>query len=1075
MISIFPHPDLEKLLGALLEAIRTLQARRTGLAALRPIPVVVPSIQLKDWLQVAIARRNGLCMGLDFMTPQGLVARVLSLGRPAEHPTENPWVKSRLTWRILPHLEDYLAQLGVRNPAPRDRLALASLLADQFDQYGHFRPGIIANWNRQTTAAGPKWSLEDRENEAWQRELWERLAREMEAGGQPSLPPALELEEFSRNDAFLKALTDAFPELFVLGTGVLDPLLVSVLAVLGKAGCDVHAHMVLPSLGYLGELRKSARQVEQDPEAMEMCDGHPLLVSMGRHAVGSFFLLGKLDENYRHWPDPGESDTSAGTLLARLQDDIRGLRMPLRAEFSADDKSLQIHSCFGPRREMEVLRDELLRAFREIPGLQPEEVLVVAPELETYAPLVSAILEPVLPVRLTELPRSEQDPVAEALLALLEMAGGRCEASSLIELLHLRAVRARLGIPDSSEGIDRLRDWIDQSGLTHGLGEEDDSAGSWRFARNRMVAGNWFGPDGAARYPVGESVHPTGEFVLPVAGELGGDAELRENFLGWHWRLASRLQEWKSPAPAAVWSRRLLQACGELLGDPADDDARLNVQAPLTFLGHTGCAEPLDAAAILDWLQTEFAEGTRRAPVSGRVTFGRIKQLQNIPCRVLAMVGMQDTAFPRQNRVPAWDLLHCDPRVWDRNARIDDRQLFLDALLTPSERLIITAANRNVRSGKTEPFSSCVDELLRVVGVMRGGTADLVFKHRLQPFTPDYFQLEGGTLPASFDAQGARVAESLLRSTAEATPFWTGAITSPAPREPIEITVAALARFWKDPAAAFLKAQGIAAAREEGDDELLDRSPLQLDPLQRWAVRNAILEGILQGDWSPDYTKALFSANRGLPAAELGERLWGTLHEAAGLLGEKIRGFAPEPLPVECVLTGSGPAIRVTGSLLRAKHLEEDVLLFFRIGKLRTEHFLKAWIESVVAASAGHRFKTCLLDDEKLDAPLILPETAPGHLGELIGGYLEGQLRPLCYAPATSEAYAKACESWETVHPGALAAAAEKWNKQDFNGTKGEGLQPAATLAWRDQDPFELADDWHRWAAAIARPLGAWK
>src|SRR5204862_351120 len=105
------------------------------------------------------------------------------------------------------------------------------------------------------------------------------------------------------SEDFLESLKRAFPRLIVVGTGALDPLLVRVLQLLGKASCEVQAHLALPSLGYLGELRRLPPASAQDPEEIEMRDGHPLLVSMGRHAVGSFLLLGELDENYTHWPE----------------------------------------------------------------------------------------------------------------------------------------------------------------------------------------------------------------------------------------------------------------------------------------------------------------------------------------------------------------------------------------------------------------------------------------------------------------------------------------------------------------------------------------------------------------------------------------------------------------------------------------------------------------------------------------------------------------------------------------------------------------------------------------------------
>lgn len=1086
--SIFPHANLEDLLGSLLRALEAVRSSGKGFPIAKPAPVVVPSIQFTDWLRPAIAKRTGLCMGLEFIMPQTFIERALSIAESPSGARENPWSKRNLVWRLLPHIPDYAARLGVKDPSARDRLALAQLLADQFDQYSHFRPEIIGRWSGGKSAAESNWSEAEKENEQWQQELWTRIEAETRAGGRPGVHPALRLKALAGNQRSLKELNAAFPTLFVVGTGTLDPLLVEVLKLLASADCEVEAHMALPSLSYLGELRKSRRERHQDPERLEMPEGHPLLVTMGRHAIGSFLLLGELDENYAHWPEAdstGENPPSQ-TLLARLQSDIRELRAPEAShDQRADDISLQVHSCFGPRREMEVLRDELLRAFRDLKDLKPDEVLIVTPSLETYAPLVTAVLEKdsLLPVRVTELPPAEQDPAAEGLLALLNMAGGPGEASALLELLHLRAVRACLGISDNADALDRLRDWIQNSGLTRGLGEgREDVPGSWRFARDRMISGDWFGPEARAQYP-------GGGFVLPIAEDLGSDADLRRAFIEWHWLLARTLHEWKAGATAPEWSRRLGAACDTLLSSDADGDARVEVQHALTFLARVECGELLDAAAIRDWLRAECADSARRTLLSGRITFGRFKQLQNLPCRVLAMAGMQDGAFPRQNRVPAWDLLHCNPRAWDRNARIDDRQLFLDAVLTPKDRLIITASTRNIRSGKIEPLSSCVDELIRAARATMRNKTGLLIEHRLQPFAPGYFNGGADRLPPSFDAGNLRVAESFLKTATglqRGTPLWNtdAPLESTTPEEPLELTIEQLINFWKDPAKAFLRAQGIAAPPEEGDDDALDRSPLGLEALGAWGVKSAAVHDVIEEGAPRLYTRALLRADRKLPQSELGDLTWQALSGRVAPLGRQIRIARTGEVAIDVGVSGFTSPVRVTATVLQGRWNGEPVWLAYRVGKFDTaKHFLEPWIQAVLAACAGHSHRACVVDEENPDQPRLRPaydaEEAAILLRNLVEGCVQGQVRPLCYGPIASDAYVEAFartgRQWdEGPDPAALATASWKWNEAGRNGPTGEGRSASALLAWRDQDPFVLDAGWHKWAQDLARPLRAW-
>jgi len=58
------------------------------------------------------------------------------------------------------------------------------------------------------------------------------------------------------------------------------------------------------------------------------------------------------------------------------------------------DRSVQIHVCHSPMREIEVLHDQLLNLFNQHPTLLPSEVVVLTPDIETYAPTIDAVFAP---------------------------------------------------------------------------------------------------------------------------------------------------------------------------------------------------------------------------------------------------------------------------------------------------------------------------------------------------------------------------------------------------------------------------------------------------------------------------------------------------------------------------------------------------------------------------------------------------------------------------------------------------------------------------------------------------------
>lgn len=1104
-IRILPHDNFRELIGALCREMDT------SPPSSRPQTMIVPSVAFKDHLQTGIAQERGICMGLDLPTAAVFVARVTG------KKDDSPWSKENLEWRILPHAREFAMQLGVdaANASPRELFAVSALLADQLDQYGHFRPEMIRAWDEGKFFLG-----KDHADEKWQRKLWTELKEEI---GQDHPHPAVALAELGQDEKFRTRMRREYPSVTVIGSGTIDPLMVEVLKMLGEAGSKITVHVLVPTQHYLADLKSRAEvlhQLRENPDSFAHEAGHPLLTSMGRHAAGAFCLLQEIDENLPEWrAEEDGAHRTPESLLNQVQSGIRHLSQPQQTEQKEKHPSITIHSCFGPRREMEVLRDEILRAFNELPGLQPSEIHIVTPSLDVYAPLVTAALElsvvrgaaaewteTPLRVRVTEAPKSGHNALIAAVLALLEMAAAeKYEASSLLELLHLEQVRRALAIKDDDEKIDRLRARIRDSGITNGLGGEDGKPGigTWAFARERLIAGLWMGPEDAPLYPGKDAAD--GDFILPVAEDLAGDTALVRSFAGWWSGLEGIMRQWAEPAPPSEWAARLRNVLFALLG--CRDGEELAMRSHLLFLESVPCTVKVDAGTILDWLDAATSEERRRNPFSGKIAFGRFRQLQNLPCRVLAMVGMQEGTFPAGSRVPAWDLLQSKPKPWDRNPRIDDRQLFLDAILAPTEQLIITGATRNVRTNESEPFSPCVDELLRVVATLRGSDEGIVTEHPLQPFSQEYFRQDADLQP-SFSKTNAKVARGIAEADGarRPQPFHNAGAAPPAITEEktLEITISQLAAFWKEPARAFVKARGITVWQDEEDDRDLDFSPANLNDLQAWKVKDAIVREIVEGSGDLEAVKAQLRANRQLPKGLLGDRIWEEHKDTAEALGSSVRANYGAALPINCELDMVMDSydlpdlkVKVTGQL--RLNMTGDHLLVWSASKAeKAKHFIEPWFSALFAAhqSVESRLPTIFLTAEETTAgPKNTFDSALSRDGDfndqlaltnqiqdLVAGYLVGQVRPLCYAPSTSDEIAKRLAGTPRIRAmplnQAVASARQKeWEpgRSDENAIPGEGESEAARLAWRDTDPFANPADWDKWVQKVAKPLRRWR
>jgi len=1033
---------------------KCIQERAKGLVPLR---LVVPSVHFRDWLQIQIARRFGICMGFEFFTPQDFVVEVF---RAAGIERAADWTKRHLEWAILEKIcaNPKALPLLPEKATIRDRFAMARAVADRFDQYAHFRPEMLEAW-----AKGDDFCKTAAEEEKWQCDLWRSLYEgvDRDAG---LIPSRLQVDGVSEK------LLSAFPNITVIGSGSLDPLLMKTLGILSGSGSEVFVHVILPCLGYLADIRK--RNLNKGlplpapsfgPEDFELgaaVQNNPLLVSMARHAVGTFVLIGESGDQYENWPELGDLilEATADTFLKRIQNGARENSSYSKADSSLADSSLRIHECYGARRELEVLRDELLRAFAEIEDLKPEQILIAVPSLEDYAPLVPAVFhtrENPLPVRLTELPASEGDEVLEGLLAILELAhGGRGRASEVLDLMQLRAVRKALGVGEDEEKVEFLGEKFRETGITQGIAISSQP-GSWDFAGDRLVAGMFFGPQEPDQMAVSG-------FQLPVADSMGANFPESETFLEWFTALASTLKDWQFPATPRVWADRLRTAAGTLL--QGEEDRMADANSILKFLSETTLSVEVDVGVILDWMSSEVTEGNRRSPVSGAIPFGRLKQLHNTPCRVLALVGMQNDNFPSRINSPSWDLLRAEPKIWDRNPRVDDRQMFLDSVLAPTERLIITASTQNIRTNKKQPFSTCVDELLAVAGTLGLERKALVHEHPLQPFSRKYFEASGN-LQKPLGEAAARLAEKIHSLEKNKSPLWSGG-DGLRPSISDEIALESLVAFWKDPAKGFLKAQGIGIPFEEADDKVLDRAVLSPDSLDSWKIKDAMMRERIEGSGNMEYLKTKLSADRGLPPGALGEKIWESTEALVQPIATQVAKVKGPHCDLNVTVEIQGRSHKITGSVLQ--NAGADALIAYKAGKIDdAKDFLAPWIMANLAGAGGKSLPTLIFDEASDGVPnqkdAIPPAEAVEHLKTLIKGFLQGQSKPLCYAPITSN----------KLIDGEDKAIAE-WRVEDKGHGGGEGQKETSRLAWRDLDPFENMDEWTIWKDAVALPLKTW-
>ena len=984
----------------------------------RPETVVVQHPGLARWLEIRLAETLGVCANVRFPLPARFVWEAVRAVLGPEVPEEDPLERGRLALRVFALLPELLGEppfapvrrhLG-EDPGGRRRWRLAVRVADVLDRYQVYRPELLEAWARGAEPGD------------WQAALWRALRR-----GVPATRAELLRRFLERWDAEEARAAGALPpRLAVFGVSSLPPRYLDVLRAVSEVA-DVHLFFHNPSREWWGEIvseRGRARAAAADADAAAYLEsGNALLAALGRQGRDFLWLLHEAEtpmvahEAFEH-PAPA----AGASLLARVQADILELREGPGpggdAAVAADDRSIAFHVCHGPMRECQVLRDRLLELFETLPGLEPREVIVMAPDMERYAPYVEAVFGapgegPRIPYAISDRVPAASDPLVRWLDGFLALPEGRLTVSEVMGLVGAAPARRRAGLDE--EALEAVRAWVVGHGVRWGADAGDRAAAglppsalhTWRFGEERLLAGY--------ALPEGQDAD-VAVYAGRIAPGAGVEGELADT-LGRLWRYQERLARWRRELrrerTPAEWEAALTAALDELL-EPAGDEEEEGVQHLREAVA--GLAEEAEAAgaqvpvalpALRLMLAGRLGEG--RAGVrflGGGVTFCSLAPMRSIPFRVVCLLGMGDADFPRRARRPEFDRMAGHYRRGDRSARDDDRYLFLEALLSAREVLHVSWVGRDPRDDGERQPSVVVGELLdyldrhyRPAGGEGPLRARLVHVHPLQPFSPARFE-EGAPAP-SYDGFWLPAARALAVQRAG------GAADAgerlPEPPEPLtELGLARLARFLADPAAGYLLERF--GASPEGDEPLAheDDEPFVLDRLAHYRLCERLLAHHERGI-PREALEARLRAEGALPAGHAGRaalaEAWAEVERLWRDRVERWWGTPEPPREVRLALEvpGAGP-LPVRGVVRGRVH--DGALLRYRPGSLRARDVLALWVDHLALCAAGEaREAVFVARDRYCRLPPLAPDEAHARLAALAGLHAEGRRRPLPVLP----------------------------------------------------------------------------
>lgn len=1075
---------------------------------LQPVGIIVPNRDHARWLTLRLAEHNGVAANLRFLLPSEWLWRLIRSMHP-DLPDLLPSDPMPMTWNIWNLLSDQrevekmpVLRLWLERQGAARRLRqwqLARQIASVFDQYQVYRPEMVMRWEETP----PDLSVSERA-EGWQHYLWSRLNKEWNRLFTKGIQSRARLTHQLENALAAGEMVPRQPVL-LFNPGPLPPPVRRLLERIAQQGRVIHFGLLATfhfpenfgekSQG--GDQNGALLESDRDPGTappvrntgspgvekrlqtdllLPSRQRSPLMEAFGEEQLQQVTLLrqfarknpGLLQVDLLPERFPGDHS------LGRVQSSIRR-GDPFPSLIS--DGSIVIRSCHSPLREVEELHQYLIGLFSRHPDLDPGEILIVTPDLETYRPYLEAVFSvaekglPRIPFHIAGSGNRRSDPV-RAFFRLLALPDSRFERSDVLEFLRETAVAERFRL--SPQDLLRIGEWIEENRVSWGMdgehrsrfGQPCEELHTWRLALRR----GWYGQLVTSRPG---TLHK--EMLLYPDIVTTDDREL--------WAILQKVlrlldevrRDIEDDRTAEEWEAVVNRWIGSFLprGSSRESEVqqiRLLVRQLVREIHSAGVSGKIPYGLIRTALEEQL-----ESTASGSSSFTRgvvihsMVPVRSIPFRVVALLGLNEELFPRRPVRPDYDLMAGTVRPGERDRKREDRNLFLESVMAAGEVHYSSYVGRNQKDDEPVPPSVILDEWIQLVSDALPEGTEPVRTAPLTGFSPRCF-VQGDAGDAGdqngIPAHAAGAADGswsmvyfetadLLRKPARQRGLLVDRELQPEPGESGSILLADLERYYRNPLREYFGLLGVRLELdEEGEEEVFVTSPLDNHQLHE-----RVFAWTLEGMRSEEMLSLLQQSGR-VPAGWPGRK---DLYRIIAAVRESIRQIREKGHPPGSVRRiVSTP---VSGEVLHGevRSWSEEGMLDLHFSKENGSRLLMSWIRHLILSQMDEDFNEThvLLNLKKNDGNPVWrrfgrEESAGQCLSEIVRLYREGMKEPRSLFLEAAYCYARKMD--ESVEE-AWSEAVRKW--EDEYSAFGERVDPYTELLLgpdADPDPVRIPE-----------------
>lgn len=700
---------------------------------------------------------------------------------------------------------------------------------------------------------------------------------------------------------------------------------------------------------------------------------HPLLTRLGKQARDQFSLLANLsagDEG--QWFDLFD-DQFNDTLLGQLQSDILHLLEPEPNgyQIKADDQSIRFNVCHSSLRQLEILKDDMLRWLDGGSEENPrslDDILVLTPNIKNLEPLVRSVFSAVpkkgvtsayLPIKITGIPQAHVVKAWSSVLGRIMLIQGRFQYEEFADWLSLTATQIRYGI--DYPAVERMLELLKSAGFKRSFddahaalntsSEDADYRFSFKYALDRLMLG----------IAIDERIQFEGVLAMPDLSSE--DYELIGTLLEIYTDLNDRRDyagTLSNSRSTESWFKFLMQEVREYQERGVESlnnalDAIKSLERPLSLQANNdnrnkvGSGSLVDLSLPLRYLLDEVSDALESkldaAEPSGHITFAQVGHIRPIPYKLVVMLNMDSGVFPSHQSTIPFDLMRLLPAsLGDRSRTDDEHGSFLDSLLLAQESFWVYFNGFDIESGLPRQPSSLVQELIDHLALISAHDSEdgamlytkinemelhthllsLFRMHHLQPFDAKGFTAEA----EQFKNHWFEVARKIQTGEGVDQPWANIVYTTP--KAPNMLDAAQWINQLIFPAELYLNSIDIRNVKAE--DMMPEFEPLILDGLEKYSIRDQIYSN------SADQTVVTDL----LPVGKLKDVMWNQISAEHQNCLTKLKSLVGEPIieQTETLQLSKDLSLMITVPVVGTKHWAK-----MKATSAYGDHRTKAWLE----------------------------------------------------------------------------------------------------------------------------------